>query len=171
MSAPSRRTLSRRSGRVGPVVAMVSMIGLSACSGPSWSDTKVPEMSLAGMSFANAEDAGGQRDLTIQLRVKNPNDFDIPLESLRFDLDVDSSPFAGGLREEDIVLPAAREIVIPIRLSMAADELQQRVSAVGVGKRVDYRLTGAAVIDSWLADPVVSFDRAGKLALPVLPNA
>ncbi len=152
--------------RLAAAAAMASIIGLSACSTPI-SEATMPEVSLAGLSFADAGPAG--QAFTIQLRLKNTNEFDIPVERLDFDLDVAGQPFATGRSEEDFTLPASAEIVVPIAISIETDDLIRRVTAIGTGKRLDYQLSGAAVIDAWFRDPVMSFDREGKLALPFIP--
>lgn len=142
-------------------------LGLSACSGAALPDAEIPEVSLAGMSFA---DAGlFEQGFTLRLRLKNPNDFDIPVEALNFALDVNGAAFAEGLTNENFTLPASAEIVVPIDVSIATQDLIERVTSIGTGRRLEYQLTGFADIDSWFSGPV-PFDRTGKLALPDLPG-
>jgi LEA14-like dessication related protein len=152
---------------IGAVLAGSLLAGLPACSGSNFSDAELPDVSLAGLSFAEA--GLFEQGFTLQLRLKNPNDFDIPVEALNFALDVNGAPFANGLSDEDFTLPASAELVVPIEVSIATEDLIERVTAIGTGRRLDYHLTGAAEIDSWFAGPV-PFDRAGKLALPDLPG-
>lgn len=151
-------------------LAMLALLGLTACSGPSIfsaNDTEVPEVSLAGLSFAEA--GLFEQGLIIELRLKNPNDFDIPIDGLNFDLAVNNTNFATGLTKQDFSLPSLGEIVVPIEVSIDTNDLIERVVAIGTGQRLDYTLTGQAVIGSWFADPV-PFLREGKLALPQFPG-
>lgn len=148
-------------------IAVLLLAGLTACSGPSYRDAEIPDVSLAGMSFAEA--GLFEQGFTIQLRLQNPNDFDIPIEALDFALDVNGAYFAQGRSLADFILPASAEIVVPIDVSIATQDLIDRATAIGTGRRLEYHLTGTADIDSWFAAPV-PFDRSGKLALPNIPG-
>ncbi|MGI9419567.1 MAG: LEA type 2 family protein [Geminicoccaceae bacterium] len=143
------------------------MIGLAACNSTKLPDAEFPDVSLAGLSFA---DVGlFEQGFTLQLRLKNPNDFDIPVQALNFALDVNGAAFAEGLSHQDFTLPASAEIVVPIDVSITTEDLIERVTAIGAGRRLDYQLSGAVEIDSWFSAPV-PFDRSGKLALPDIPG-
>lgn len=157
----------RRPDFLGAASVGFLAIGLAACSGPSLPDADIPEVSLAGLSFSEA--GLFEQGFTLQLRLKNPNDFDIPVDALNFALDVNGAQFARGLSDENFTLPASAEIVVPIEVSITTEDLIERVTAIGTGRRLDYRLTGAADIDSWFAAPV-PFNRTGKLALPDIPG-
>lgn len=155
-------------GRVlGSASAALLMIGLSACSGVGYPDAEIPDVSLAGLSFAEA--GLFEQGFTLQLRLRNPNDFDIPVQSLDFVLDVNGAEFADGFTNEDFTLPALAEIIVPIEVSIATNDLIERVTAVGTGRRLDYELNGSAEISSWFSGPV-PFNRSGKLALPNIPG-
>ncbi len=96
------------SGRRSCFIAF-AMLGLTACSGPSIflsTDAEMPDVSLAGLSFS--EPGLVEHGLTIQLRLKNPNAFDIPVDGLNFALDVDNTAFVQGLTKEDFTLPKSR---------------------------------------------------------------
>ena len=142
-------------------------IGVSGCSSFGSFDADKPEVSLAGLSFAEA--GLFEQGFTVQLRMKNPNDFDIPVEALDFALSVNGASFAKGLTNEDFTLPASSEIVIPIDVTITTEDLIERVTAIGTGRRLDYALTGTAELATWFTDPV-AFSRAGKLALPDIPG-
>ena len=148
-----------------PVVALA--VALSACGGPTLPNAEAPDISLAGLSFTEA--GLFEQAFTLQLRFKNPNDFDIPVEALNFALAVNDAPFAEGLSNQDFTLPASAEIIVPVEVSIATNDLIERVTAIGTGRRLSYELTGTADIDSWFSAPV-PFTRSGKLALPDLPG-
>lgn len=167
MSLAADRTQPRSRGRLNrSLAAGLLALTLSACSsfGPPTGDP--PDVSLAGLSFG--EPGLFEQGFTLQLRVKNPNDFEIPFEGLNFALEVNDAPFATGLSNKNFTLPASAELIVPIDVSIATTDLIERVAAVGAGKRLDYRLSGAAEIDSWFPS-AIPFERIGKLALPNLP--
>ncbi|MGI9435387.1 MAG: LEA type 2 family protein [Geminicoccaceae bacterium] len=150
-------------------LAGLTMLGLVACASPypSGYDAEAPDVSLAGLSFA--EPGIFEQGLTIQLRVKNPNEFDIPIDGLNFALDVNDTPFAEGLSRKDVLLPSLGEIVVPIDVTITTSDLIERVLAVGTEKRLGYTLSGQADVGSWFTAPI-PFKREGKLALPKLPG-
>lgn len=156
--------------RTQTCLAVLALLGLTGCSGPSIfsaDEAEIPDVSLAGLSFS--EPGLFEQGLTVQLRLKNPNEFDIPIEGLNFDLAVNKTSFATGLTEQDFTLPSLGEIIVPIEVSIATNDLIERVVAAGTGQRLDYTLAGEAVVGSWFAGPV-PFLREGKLALPNLPG-
>lgn len=157
----------RRGQLFGPACAILLMIGLSACSAAKLPEAELPDVSLAGLSFAEA--GLFEQSFTLQLRLRNPNEFDIPVQALNFALDVNGAEFAEGLTNEDFTMPALAEVIVPIEVSINTNDLIERVTAIGTGRRLDYELTGTAEIDSWFSAPV-PFQRAGKLALPEIPG-
>lgn len=142
-------------------------VSLVACNSAKLLDADRPEVSLAGLSFAEA--GLFEQGFTLELRFKNPNDFDIPVQAMDFALDVNGAAFADGESKRDFTLPAAAEIVVPFEVSISTQELIERITAIGTERRLDYQLTGSAEISSWFSAPV-PFDRSGKLALPNIPG-
>jgi LEA14-like dessication related protein len=145
------------------------MLGLAACASPypSGYDAEAPDVSLAGLSFA--EPGIFEQGLTVQLRIKNPNAFDIPIDGLNFALDVNDAPFVNGLSKRNVTLPSQGEIVVPVDITIATSDLIDRVLAVGTEKRLGYKLSGEADVGSWFTASI-PFSREGKLALPKLPG-
>ncbi|MEZ5930407.1 MAG: LEA type 2 family protein [Alphaproteobacteria bacterium] len=156
----------RRGGRLGIAAGLIA-IGLSACSSLDRRDAEMPDVSLAGLSFAEA--GLFEQGFTVQLRMKNPNDFDIPVDALDFVLDVNGARFAEGLSSKDFILPASAEVIVPIDVAISTNDLIDRVTAIGTGRRLDYELNGSAEIASWFTK-AVPFHRSGKLALPDIPG-
>jgi LEA14-like dessication related protein len=157
----SRRDLS---------AAALALLGLSACAGPfglDGADAARPDVSLAGLRFS--EPGLFEQALTIQLRFRNPNEFDIPVDGLNFALDVNDEAFAQGWSRDNFTLPGLGEIVVPVEIVVPTGDLIERVAAVGTGRRLDYRLSGEADIGRWFAT-TVPFLREGRLALPDLPG-
>lgn len=153
--------------RLRSFLACLAVVGLAACSSLPRSEGDIPDVSLAGLSFA--EPGLFEQTLTIQLKLKNPNAFDIPLDGLNFALDVNNAPFIDGFTNQNVTLPSLGEIVVPVDITISTNALIERVVAVGTGQRLDYQLTGEADIGSWFAGPI-PFRREGRLALPNLPG-
>jgi LEA14-like dessication related protein len=110
-----------------------------------------------------------EQELRVDLRLRNPNDFDIGIDSVRFALEVNGKDFARGRTTEEFDLPALGETVVPVKVRVPTNDLFDRVMALGTERRLDYRLKGEAELDS-LFFRKVPFEREGKLALPRIPG-
>ena len=131
------------------------------------SDILPPEVSLAGLGFG--EPGLFEQELRVDLRLRNPNNFEVAIDRVTFNLEVNDKPFAHGRATEGLDLPALGETVVPVTVSIPTNDLIERVMELGTQRRLDYRLTGEAELDS-LFFSKVPFEREGKLALPKLPG-
>ncbi len=146
---------------------ITTLAACSSLSGSPQSSIQPPEGGLGGLTFGEARTA--DQPVTVQLRLNNPNAFDLVLDRLTFDLAVNGQAFTEGQSEDTITIPSLDEILVPIDLTMDVNVLADRVTALGVGKRLDYQLRGEAHVSGWFA-PSLPFRRDGKLALPKLPE-
>jgi LEA14-like dessication related protein len=151
----------------GALLGLLSGLLLCACAGPLTSTVEPPEVSLVGLGFGRP--GLFEQELRVDLRLRNPNDFDIGVDSLRFALEVNDEDFAYGRTTEELDLPALGETVVPVMINVPTNDLLERVMALGSERRIDYRLKGEAELDS-LVFRTVPFEREGKLALPRMPG-
>ena len=84
-----------------------------------------------------------QRFLTT-LRIQNPNDFDLAVEGLSFDLVVNDQPFAKGVGKSDTVIPAFGSGVVQAEAITTLSGLirQFQTLARTGGPKLSYHLTG-----------------------------
>ena len=88
---------------------------------------------------------------------------------MRFALELNDEAFAHGRTTEEVDLPALGETVVPVLVNVPTNDLLDRVMALGSERRIDYRLTGEAELDS-LFFGALPFEREGKLELPRIPG-
>ncbi|HEX6114302.1 MAG TPA: LEA type 2 family protein [Geminicoccaceae bacterium] len=158
--------MRERKAAGGALLGLFSGLLLGACAGPLTSDVEPPEVSLVGLGFGRA--GLFEQELRLDLRLRNPNDFDIGVDSLRFALEVNDEDFAYGRTTQELDLPALGETVVPVMVNVPTSDLLERVMALGSERRIDYRLKGEAELDN-LFFRRVPFEREGKLALPRIP--
>ena len=158
--------MRERKAAGGALLGLFSGLLLGACAGPLTSDVEPPEVSLVGLGFGRA--GLFEQELRLDLRLRNPNDFDIGVDSLRFALEVNDQDFAYGRTTQELDLPALGETVVPVMVNVPTSDLLERVMALGSERRIDYRLKGEAELDN-LFFRRVPFEREGKLALPRIP--
>ncbi|HEX2500017.1 MAG TPA: LEA type 2 family protein [Methylomirabilota bacterium] len=84
-----------------------------------------------------------QRFLTT-LRIQNPNTFDLDVEGLSFDLQVNDQPFAKGVGKGNVVVPAYGTGVVQTEAitTLMGFVRQFQALARSDGPRLSYRLTG-----------------------------
>ncbi len=145
------------------------LLGLlvAACVGPLTSRVEPPEVSLAGLALSRP--GLFEQELRVDLRLRNPNDFDLAVDRLRFALEVNAQPFARGWTADGFELPALGETVVPVTVTVPTNDLVQRVMELGIGRQLSYRLAGDAELDGFVARSI-PFEREGMLALPKIPE-
>jgi LEA14-like dessication related protein len=152
---------------LGLLLSLVVSLVLGGCGSLLTSDILPPEVSLAGLGFG--EPGLFEQELRVDLRLRNPNDFEVAIDRVTFNLEVNDKPFAHGRATEGLDLPALGETVVPVTVSVPTNDLIERVMELGSQRRLDYRLTGEAELDS-LFFSRVPFHHEGKLALPRIPG-
>jgi LEA14-like dessication related protein len=129
------------------------------------SDLEPPEVSLAGLALSRP--GLFEQELRLDLRVRNPNDFAIGVERVRFALELNDRAFAQGRTSEGFDLPALGEAVVPVTVGVPTNDLLDRLMEVGSERRIEYRLSGEAELDRLLFG-TLPFERDGRLTLPEL---
>ena len=139
---------------------------LAGCAGLT-SEVEPPEVSVAGLALSRP--GLFEQELRLDLRVRNPNDFTLGVERVRFALEVNDRQFAQGRTSQAFELPALGETVVPVTVDVPTNDLLDRLMEVGSERRIEYRLSGEAELDSLLFG-AVPFERDGSLTLPELPG-
>jgi LEA14-like dessication related protein len=75
------------------------------------------------------------QELKIDLKIGNPNDFDIPLTGLAFKLEVNGEHFAEGLSNESVTLPRLGYANVRVTGNANTLSILRQLSPWGPGKR------------------------------------
>jgi LEA14-like dessication related protein len=152
--------------RLAPPWTLV-VIALSGCASPLTSDFERPEVRLAAVGLGRP--GLFEQELILSLRIENPNDHEIAVERVSFDLEVNGEHFGNGRSTQNFELPALGEATVPVSVDVPTKDFLERVMRLGAEGRFDYRLTGEAELDHWFLNRL-PFDREGSLALPEIPG-
>lgn len=125
-----------------------------------------PEVSIAGVAFE--QPSLFEQRLRLDLRLRNPNDFALDVERVRFDLEVNDDHLGKGWTTAGFDLPAYGEAVVPVTIVVPTTDLIQRIVDLGTAQRLDYRLKGDAKLAG--VPTALSFERGGEFALPQVPE-
>lgn len=134
-------------------------IGLAACSGLPFNavapTVRVAEVNIKSLGlFEQRFDVG--------LRITNPNDFDVTIEALDVELEVNGRPFASGLSQTSTRVAATSSTVLRIDAIAQSKDLIRQFEALSpdaLKTGVPYRIHGRLRTDRsprWLP-----FDHAG----------
>jgi LEA14-like dessication related protein len=148
--------------RRGFLALLACGLALAGCATDE--DALDPCISLANVSLARAGLL--RQDLLLDLRVGNPNNFEIPIDGLTLKLDIDGAPFAEGFSNERMTIPRLAEVSIPVRASADTATLLERIFTLGSQPEIHYRLYGLVYVPGVTGSRRVPYERQGKLALP-----
>ncbi len=146
-------TMPGRFLMIGWAVLLAACTGLPLNAVPprvSIADVEVKSLGLFEQKF----DVG--------LRVANPNDFDLKIEGLDFDLEVNGRPFASGLSRVSTLVPAASNTVLRVEAIVQSKNLARQIRTLppeSTKEGVPYRVKGRVKTDK--ASNWLPFDHAG----------
>jgi LEA14-like dessication related protein len=120
------------------VAILLIMPLLGACN--TVPGVQEPYVSVENIDLGSGNLLGQQMLLT--LRLTNPNDFDIPLDGLRAQMDLNGQPFAQGVSNYRTTLPRLGSVVVPLEASISMMNLVRQVMSLGQAKSFDYVLSG-----------------------------
>lgn len=112
-----------------------------------------PKVSVADINVKSLGVLEQRFDL--DLRVTNPNDFDLKIEGLDFDLEVNGRPFAKGLSSVSTLIPAASSTIMQVEAITQSKNIISQVKTLPfemLKEGVPYRVKGRVKTDrtDWL---------------------
>lgn len=136
---------------------------LGACSTLGGFSQK-PEVSLAGLELV--ELGFFEQRFVIKLRIQNPNDVDLPINGLVFDVELNGLSFAKGLSDKAVIIPRMGEALLEVTATSNLGSVlkQMRELQKGGHDGVDYRMSGRLALEGIGSIP---FERRGDLQLPL----
>lgn len=162
MSFANDRMILQQRRRFLAAATLPALAALPACTLGPPADLKTP--SLAFGSLAVPRVGLDRIDFRVTVLADNPNDIDIPLRNLRFDLDLLGQPFAsGGSADPTVTLPRLASTEVPIAFSVPTSQLADLLSRVRNpgADGYQYRLRGSA---NWGRSPLaIPFQKTGEL--------
>lgn len=148
------------------IVALILVLAAAGCAGVP-RDVKPPEVHLADIR-PKASSGVLEQSMELVLNVRNPNDFDVPIDGLRFDLTLNGQHFATGLSDEETVIPRLGEKRVTATASTSMLAVIQQMMLAGQRGRLDYRMEGEAFLGG-LGDRTVPFESEGEVRLSTQP--
>ncbi|MDJ0945911.1 MAG: LEA type 2 family protein [Kiloniellales bacterium] len=151
--------------RLAMLVLLV--FGPAACATVPEEEVLPPRISLSDLRVLDS--TGFEHQLELDLRVSNPNNFDIDLEGLSLTLEVNDSHFADGQSSAEVTLPRLGDAKVPVTATTTIVDVVRQVLLLGRAKAIDFRIEGFAYVTNGLGSRRVPFKSEGSLKL--LPDA
>ena len=141
------------------LLVLLLALGLAACSGLP-PNAVAPRVSVAEIDVKSL--GLFEQRFDVGLRISNPNDFDLKIEALDFELEVNGRPFARGLARVPTLIAATSGTLLRVDAVVQSKHLIQQIKTLppeSLKHGLPYRIKGRVKTDrsaSWLP-----FDRAG----------
>jgi LEA14-like dessication related protein len=145
-------------------VAVVFLTSLgSGCSYIPPMNLKSPELVFSDLSISDI--SLEKIKFVVTVAAQNPNDVDIPLSNMKFDLNLMETSVATGAALKDVSLPKNGSADVPIEFTVGTNQLVgllKQVNFRDLGK-LSYSLKGSA---QWNNGPFnIPFERKGDLSM------
>ncbi|GAA5133546.1 LEA type 2 family protein [Alloalcanivorax gelatiniphagus] len=147
-------------------LARIGVLGLlallSACQ--TLTGLEAPEVNLSSLRLEQV--SVFEQQWQVVLRARNPNDRELTLKSLDYELFVNGEKLARGLTGDDVTLPAMGDALVTTRITTSLMQTLGKLKGLqqDPGAPLDYRIKGTARVKG-LALPL-SFDQRGEFRLP-----
>ena len=115
-------------------------------------------MTLESIQVLRIADA--RAELSLRLRLANPNDFSLPLQSVSFEITLDTRPAARGQSTHIDVLPPRGEAAMDVAGSVDVGVIATALMTLGSQRPVDYAMSGSATL---AGGTVLPFSRKGQV--------
>jgi len=133
--------------RAAPVLLVAALaVVLAACS--TLGDLQSPRLSLVGVQVLSG-DMFAQR-FRVRVRVENPNDLELPVRGLEYQIILMGDSFADGTSADAFLLPARGEAEFDMLVTTNfVSSFGRLLSRVGGGKLedIEYEITGKVFVE------------------------
>jgi LEA14-like dessication related protein len=149
---------------MGSLVAVAMAAVCSAGCSTAWFGRTVipPEVRIADLELL--ESGLFEQRFRVTLRVLNPNDFSLPVDGLRFGLQLNDQPFARGFTSHGVTVPRLGDATIAVEATTSTLDIIRQVLAATSGREtLTYALEGTAFLGG--SPRRIPFEQAGMLQL------
>jgi LEA14-like dessication related protein len=140
-----------------------SLLLLLVLAGCALTRLETPRLQVVGVQVQRSDLF--QQQLRVRMRVQNPNDRELPVRSITYQMEVAGESFASGESVQAFVIPALGSTEFDVNVSAnAAGAVLKLLSGGGRLDAVDYRLVGRVMLSSGLLR-TIPFEQRGNFKL------
>jgi LEA14-like dessication related protein len=128
-----------------PLLNLVLLAALTGCAG--WlSQGEPPEVLVTNIT--PLEGTAFEQRLQIDVRVRNPNDYDLQVTGVDFRLDVNGKRLARGVSNKEFTVPRLSESVVSIETSASMLDIARQVLGFRQAEALTYGISGRFYLTS-----------------------
>ncbi|MEJ2514182.1 MAG: LEA type 2 family protein [Gammaproteobacteria bacterium] len=144
------------------LVATVHLLVLAGCA--SLTSLEPPEVRVTDVRGMPRESSGLEQRFAVGLNVLNPNNREILVDGMDFELELNGRQLARGVSSEAFVLPALGEAGTTVTVSTSLVNVFGQLLELGRTQpdRLEYRIRGKLHLGSGMVR-TIPFDRTGTL--------
>ncbi len=142
------------------LMGLAALFALAACA--QIGEMRSPQVHVVDIRLLQ----GGllEQRFRVDLRIGNPNDFDLPLDGLTFELDLNGRHFAEGFTNQTVTVPRLGEARISVDASTTLIDMIEQALILGERSELSYRIEGVVYLRG-LSRRQVPYERGGRLRL------
>lgn len=146
------------------LVLILLGFGPAGCATVPEEEILPPRINLSDLRII--ESNGFEQQVELDLRLSNPNNFNIDLEGLSFVLEVNGSHFADGQSSAEVTLPRLGDAKVPVTATTTILDLVRQILLLGTNKEaITFRIEGFAYVSTGFGARRVPFETDGSLKL------
>ena len=153
-----------RKTTMGSIAATLLLAGLmSGCAGLGKS-IESPRISLSNIQVL--ESKGLETAFLIHLRVMNPNDMDLDITGVDCDLEINGKPFAYGLSNTQVKIPAFGSETLPVTVYSSVIDIIKGLFGLQQREDLSYQVKGRVrMAGGGLMPSTLPFDSQGTVSI------
>ena len=124
---------------------------------------KMPE--AAEVYVTGISPTGGgllEQKIRVGLRIENPNNFELQMTGIEFDLDLNGRPFARGMGSHEVTLPRLGSKELSVQATTTVIEVLRQITGLQNLEDVGYAIRGRLYLDAAAVDSL-PFERSARL--------
>jgi LEA14-like dessication related protein len=146
--------------RAVPVWVSLLTLAVTACSTVP-KDFETPKFGIA--NIAPKDVAIFEQRFDVQLRIQNPNNFDLGINGIRFEIDLNEKEFGNGMSGQAVTIPRFGSDVITAEVITGIGSfLRQMQGMSSSATKLRYRLKGKAFAEA-PSSFTIPFDESGEV--------
>lgn len=137
-------------------LCLLALVFIAGCAG--WFTKGEPPEVLV-MNITPLEATAFEQRLQVDVRVKNPNDYDLQVTGVDFRLDLNGKRLARGLSNKGFTVPRLSDAVVSIETSTSMLDIVRQVLGFRHSEELTYGISGLF----YLTNGRLSFENSGVL--------
>ncbi len=142
------------------LMGLAALFALAACA--QIGEMRSPQVHVVDIRLLQSSLL--EQRFRVDLRIGNPNDFDLPLDGLTFELDLNGRHFAEGFTNQTVTVPRLGEARISVDASTTLIDMIEQALILGQRAELSYRIEGVVYLRG-LSRRQVPYQRGGRMRL------